>query len=108
MSRIRWTGLLTASTSKSIPVDSQNELTRQANWHLFISGVLGTSSLATVQLEYSPDTIDTSDANSTWFAPTPLGSLGLGDTFFQARPRKFRVIVSGGDGGTSITVEVRA
>jgi hypothetical protein len=105
MSRIRWVGLASGVISPSIPVDAQNELTRASNWHVFVSGTAGG---ATVTLGYSPDTIDTSDANSTWFTPTALTAMAIGDTFFLARPRKYRVTVNGGNGTTSLTVEVRA
>lgn len=105
MSRIIWSNVAQSTTTPSILVDSQNELTRNPAWHVFISGTLGG---ATVTLEYTNATQDVSDANATWFAPTALSGMSLGDTFFWARPRKFRVIINGGNGTTSINVEVRA
>ena len=105
MSRIIWSNVAQSTTTASILVDSQNELTRNPAWHVFVSGTLNG---ATVSLEYTPATQDVSDANATWFLPTALTAMSLGDTFFWARPRKFRVIINGGGASTSVTVEVRA
>lgn len=105
MSRIRWTGVAQSTTTASKPVDAENERTRASAWHAFVSGTLGG---ATVTVGYSPDTVDTSDANSTWFTPTALTTIGAVDVFFSARPRKFRVTTNGGNGTTSVTVEIRA
>jgi hypothetical protein len=105
MSRLLWKGVLQNATSASIRVDDQNELTRNPAWHAFVSGTFGGTSL---QISYSPDTQDTTDANSTWYAPTALVFTAGGDTFFWARPRKFRVATTGGNGTTSVNVEIRA
>lgn len=105
MSRIIWKGVLQSATSASIPVDAENERSRASGWHAFVSGTFGGTSL---QISYSPDTMDTSDANSTWYAPTALVFTAGGDTFFLARPRKFRVATTGGNGTTSVNVEIRA
>jgi len=105
MSRIRWVGIAENITTVSIPVDAESERVRQSTWHAFISGTLAG---ATVQIEYSPDTVDISDANSIWYSPTILQVTSTGDQFFWARPRKFRVFVNGGGLTTSVTVEIRA
>lgn len=105
MSRILWKSVAQGVTTASIPVDAENERTRASAWHAFVSGTFNGTS---VQVEYSPDTIDTPDANSTWYAPTALVFAAVGDTFFQARPRKFRLVLTGGGVSTSVNVEVRA
>lgn len=105
MSRLIWKSVAQTVTKASIAVDAENERTRANSWHAFVSGTFGG---ATLQISYSPDTIDTSDANSTWFAPVALAFTSGGDTFFQARPRKFRVATTGGNGTTSVNVEIRA
>lgn len=105
MARIRWTGITSGQTKTSIPVDAENERTRASAWHAFVSGTFGGTSVA---IQYSPDSVDTTDANSTWYAPLSLVFTSGGDTFFWARPRKFRVVLTGGDGTTSVNVEIRA
>lgn len=104
MSRIRWTGLAQSSTSASIRTDGTSELNREHNWHVFVSGTFGG---ATVQIQYTPDLQEIADGSATWYAPGVLSFGSGGDTFFQAKPRKFRVAITGGDGTTSITVEIR-
>ena len=95
----------TAATSASIAVDDQSLLVREYNWHAFVSWA-GTAPTS-VQVEYTPALYDVTDANATWFAPLALKFTAQGDTYFQAKPRKFRVIVAGGDGTTAVTVEIR-
>ena len=105
MSRLIWKGVLQGATSPSIVVDAQNELTRNPSWHAFVSGTFGGTSC---QIQYAPDPIEVNDTNSTWFAPTALVFTSGGDTYFLARPRKFRVVNTGGNGTTSVNVEIRA
>src|ERR1022692_2546177 len=101
MARLRWVGILQGVTTPSIAVDAQNEQTRAPGWHAFVSGVFNGTS---IQIEYSPDTLDVSDALSTWYGPTALAFTAGGDTFFWARPRKFRLVLTGGGGTTAVNV----
>jgi len=109
--RLRWTGLPQSHTSASIVLsEASTDATflnvahplDEADRHVFIWGTLGG---ATLQIEYTPD-VGADDA-STWFAPTALNFTAPGDTFFKARPAKFRIVVTGGDGTTDINVEIR-
>lgn len=101
-SRLLFTGVTQGVTTASKWLNASD--TDVINWHAFVSGTFGGASL---QLQYSPDTTDTSDANSTWYAPVSLLLTSGGDTYFQAKPRKWRVVVTGGNGTTSLNVEVR-
>jgi hypothetical protein len=105
MSRIRWTGVAHDTTPSSIRVDDQSMLIREFCWHAFVSWT-GTAPTS-VQVEYCADTPDVVDGSATWFAPTALLFTAQGDTYFQAKPRRFRIVVTGGDGTTSVTVEIR-
>jgi hypothetical protein len=105
MSRILWPTVAENSTSASIPVDDESIRLRVDSWHAFISGTPGAA--ATVELQYSPDLPGVPDGNSIWYAPTLLQFTTTGDAFFWAKPRKFRVVVAGGDGSTNLSVEVR-
>lgn len=104
MSRMLWKGLLVGATGASIPVDAESQRVREAEWHAFVSGVFAGASL---QIQYSPDTPEISDAASTWYAPAVLAFAAGGDTFFKAKPRKLRPVVTGGGGTTAINVEIR-
>jgi hypothetical protein len=106
MSRLRWTGLLTASTSPSIRVDDESLRIREYSWHAFVTGTFG-GSTPVVKVEYTNDLPDVADNVATWFAPTVLQFTAAGDSFFQAKPRRFRVVITGGDGTTLINVEIR-
>jgi hypothetical protein len=105
--RMYWTGILnTSGNLPSIPVDDESMRIRETAWHAYVSGTPGAS--LQLQIAYSPDTPDTPDASSRWFAPTALLFGTIGDTYFTAKFRKARPeVVSGGDGTTSLTVEIR-
>lgn len=86
-------------------IDDEAVRIRQWAWHAFVSWT-GTAPTS-VQIQYAPVNADTNDASTTWFAPTALLFSAQGDTYFEAKPRKFRVAVAGGDGTTVVTVEIR-
>lgn len=103
---IKWTGVTEGVTTASILIDDTSVMRREWAWHAFVSGTFGGSASA-VQLEYSPDLPGTPDGSSTWYAPTALLFTAAGDTYFQAKPRKFRLVLTGGDGTTSVNVWVQ-
>lgn len=103
--RLYWTGQA-AGTTASIMVDDESMRIREFSWHAFVS-YTGTAPTS-VQIQYASINQDTVDGSTTWFAPTALlFNPPQGDTFFQAKPRKFRIVVVGGDGTTNVTVEIR-
>ena len=105
MSRIRLAADASATTPASNRVDDQSMLIREFAWHAFVSWT-GTAPTS-VQVSYTPDTPDVIDASAEWFSPTALLFTTQGDTYFQAKPRRFRIVVAGGDGTTAVTVEIR-
>lgn len=104
MSLLAWTGIAEATTTPSIGISSDDQRKQEANWHAFVS-LSGTAPTG-IQVSYSPDLPSTTDANSKWYAPTALLFTAAGDTFFQAKFRKARVEVTGGDGTTSVNVTI--
>lgn len=101
----KWTGLLQNSTSASTLIDDTSDRLREWNYHAFVSGTFGAA--CTVQIQYSPDVQGVSDGSSRWFAPSALSCNSASDVLFQAKPRKFRVVITGGDATTNLTVEIR-
>ena len=86
---------------------------QQHQWHLYISGTWSTSTSATLQVQYSPDASFVVDGSKRWFQPASLLLSGTGavsltgaDVWFNARFRSIQFILTGGDAGTSLTVEV--
>lgn len=104
--RIYWSGVAENATTASIPIDDESMRIREWAWHAFVS--LSGTAPTSVQIAYSPDSPDVADGSSRWFAPSALLiSGGAGDTYFTAKFRKIRAEVNGGDGTTSLTIEVR-
>jgi hypothetical protein len=103
--RLYWYAVAENTTTASIMVDDESMRLREYSWHAFVSWT-GTAP-SNVQVEYAPVNADTADGSTVWFAPTALLFTAQGDVFFQAKPRKFRVIVTGGDGTTAVNVDVR-
>lgn len=94
----------TAATSPSFaPSDPGNHWQKQ-DWHLYVSGTFGAA--GALQVQYSPDSSNVSDASSRWFSPTALLITTAGDTWFEARFRKLRFVFTGGDGTTNVVAEV--
>ena len=86
---------------------------QQHQWHLYISGTWSTSTSATLQVQYSPDAAFVADGAKRWFQPASLLLSGTGavplvgaDVWFNARFRSIQFVLTGGDAGTSLTVEV--
>ena len=103
---MNWTGLLQNSVSPSILTDDTSDRLREWNYHAFVSGTFGAGP-PTVQIQYSPDYQGVPDGLSRWFAPAGLSCTSQSDILFQAKPRKFRVVITGGDGTTSVNVSIR-
>lgn len=93
------------TNSASIRVTDPGSRWQYPGWHLYATGTFGANT-PSVQLQLSPDDAFTTDANSRWASPAALKLSAPGDQFFQARFRKVRVNFTGGDGTTSILVEV--
>ena len=77
---------------------------QQKAWHLYVSGTFGAA--GALQVQYSPDSDNVTDAASRWFAPTLLKLTAGGDTWFEAKFRKLRYVFTGGDGTTSVIAEI--
>lgn len=80
-----------------------NEPTQVTFW---ASGTFGTSTMATLQIEASPDTPNTPDAVSEWHAITALAFTAAGFGTFTGNALKYRAVTTSGDAGTSITVRM--
>jgi hypothetical protein len=91
----------TTAPSQALP---PLQLGSSESWHLYVSGVFGAAGAVAVQ--YSPDIASVTDAASRWFAPAALSLTAGGDTWFQARFRKLRVLFTGGDSTTAVVVEI--
>ena len=85
------------------PTDPGNHFQVQA-WHLYISGTMGAA--GSLQVQYSPDGANVTDAAARWFAPAALQASAVGDTWFEARFRRLRFVFTGGDGTTNLVAEV--
>lgn len=100
---MRWTFIAAGSGVSMRPSDPGSHWQTQA-WHAFVSGTFGAG--GAVQIEYSPDGPGVTDAAARWFAPLVLLFSAGGDTWFEARFRRIRARVTGGDGTTNLIVEI--
>lgn len=105
---MKWSFTTATTSASKVPSDPGNQWQAKA-WHLYISGTTG-GAAGTVQIQYSPDGPEVTDAGSRWFAPAVLGNAGTGsipyDAWFQARFRKIRAVTTGGDGSMNLVVEI--
>jgi len=104
------------TTTASYATSDPGSRWQSPSWHAYIlgldfksggSGGTGTFGAAgQVQIQLSPDGIEVPDANSRWTSPLNLKFTAAGDVFFQAKFRKARAVFTGGDGTTSLSVEI--
>lgn len=112
--RYMWNGSDTAASnagdSASIPAGEAGNKFQVPTYSFYVSGNYGGVS-ATVKLLLSPDSDKVDDASSRWFSPTGGSFSGTGaiaDAMInvEARFRKSKVNVTGGDGTTAIKAEM--
>lgn len=101
--KITFTGAGPTTSSSFAPSDPGSHWQTQA-WHAYVSGTFGSG--GNVQVQYSPDPSSVTDASSRWFSPTALAFTSAGSLWFNARFRKLRFVLTGGDGTTNLVVEV--
>ena len=106
MSALKWTITGASQTTASIGIDAESQRIREWAWHIYVSGTTG-AGLTSIQVSYAPDTPEVADGSSRWFTPAALNLTGLGDSYFQAKFRKIRIVTTGGDGTTNLVVEIR-
>lgn len=104
------------TTSPSIPVSDPGSRWQNPAWHAYILGLAATAggsggtgtfgAAFQVQIQLSPDAPQTPDAQSRWTSPSSLKFTQAGDVFFNAKFRKARIILTGGDGTDLVTVEI--
>lgn len=93
------------TTTNSIRVTDPGSHWQTQSWQIYASGTLGAS--GSIAIQVSPDMAELPDASSRWFAllASPITTVPT-TQWIQARFRKVRFNFTGGDGTTSVTVEI--
>jgi hypothetical protein len=91
-------------TGQTAPLNEMPDQSLQTTF--YVQGVFGTTTMATLQLQASPDAINTLDASSVWFPLADGVFTAAGFVTVNMNAAKFRAVTTSGDSGTSLTVRM--
>lgn len=102
---MKWLLTQASPTGNSFSIGEPASRWQNVGLHAYYWGTFGAA--GSIAIEYSPDLPNIADGSSNWFRPTALTVSTKSDVYFLARFNKIRaVLASGGDGTTSVNVQV--